>query len=88
MWCHSLVISDLGSQKDADPWNSLAIQPSLRGEFQANERACLKKSNQTRERPQKEIKSQCPNPREQSSSKKTRQVGTDCRKCLSQASSI
>lgn len=79
MW-HLLRILDLGKQKDTDSWNSLAIQPSLFGEFQANEKACLKKNtkedriqnsgtasklNIERERDQKEINSWCPNPRDQ-----------------------
>lgn len=74
MWWHSLVIPDLGKQKDRDPGNSLAIQSSLRGKFQANERARLRKCHKTTERPQEEINTQYLNPREQSSSKKARQI--------------
>lgn len=32
----------LGRQRQADPWGSLAKQPSLKGELKTNERPCLK----------------------------------------------
>lgn len=41
-WRATLVTLALGRQRQADLWNLLAGQPSLTGEFQANERPYLK----------------------------------------------
>lgn len=45
-----LLIPALGRQKKPGLWDTLASQPVLSGEYQANKKCCLKKKNPTKQK--------------------------------------